>query len=55
MSEKLQKVHQRKKPKRKIIIFLSPKSTLFQRSNMFTLFQTSKPLDPIDKVAPKDL
>jgi hypothetical protein len=21
---------------------------------MFTLFQTSKPLDPIDKVAPKD-
>jgi hypothetical protein len=34
--------------------FLSPKPTLFQRSNMFTLFQTSKPFDPIDKVAPKD-
>jgi hypothetical protein len=40
--------------KRKIRILLSPKPTLFQRSKMFTLIQTSKPLDPIDKVAPKD-
>jgi hypothetical protein len=53
--KKPQKVHSREKSKRKIRIFLSPKPTLFQRSNMFTLFQTSKPLDPIDKVAPKDL
>jgi hypothetical protein len=40
--------------KGKIRIFLSSKPTLFQRSNMFTLIQTSKPFDPIDKVAPKD-
>jgi hypothetical protein len=55
VSEKPQKVHQRVEHKRKIRIFLSSKPTLFQRSNMFTLFQTSKPLGPIDKVAPKYL
>jgi hypothetical protein len=54
ISEKPQKVHQRVEHKRKIRIFLSPKPTLFQRSNKFTPIQTSKPLDPIDKVAPKD-
>jgi hypothetical protein len=41
--------------KRRIKISLSPKPTLGQRSNMFTLIQTSKPFDPIDKVAPKYL
>jgi hypothetical protein len=39
--------------KEKSKFFLSPKPTLGQRSNMFTLIQTSKPFDPIDKVAPK--
>jgi hypothetical protein len=54
ISEKPQKVHQRVEHKRKIRILLSPKPPFFQISNMFTLIQTSKPLDPIDKVAPKD-
>jgi hypothetical protein len=48
-------VHQRVEHKRKIRICLSPKPTFGQRSNMFTLIQTSKPFDPIDKVAPKYL
>jgi hypothetical protein len=34
---------------------LSPKPTIGQRSNMFTLIQTSKPFDLIYKVAPKYL
>jgi hypothetical protein len=55
ISEKPKKVHQRVEHKRKIRFFLSPKPTLFQRSNMFTVFQTSKPFDQIDKVAPKYL
>jgi hypothetical protein len=53
--KKPQKVHQRVEHKRKIRILLSPKSPLFQRSNMFTLIQNSKPLGPIDNVAPKYL
>jgi hypothetical protein len=36
------------------MFFSSSKPTLFQRSNMFTLFPTSKPYGPIDKMAPKD-
>jgi hypothetical protein len=48
-------VHQRVEHKSKIRILLSPKPPPFKRSNMFTLIQTSKPFDPIDKVAPKYL
>jgi hypothetical protein len=55
ISEKPQKVHKRVEHKRKIRIYLSPKPTFGQRSNMFTLIHTSKPFDPIDKVAPKYL
>ena len=53
ISEKPKKVHQRVEHKRKIRILLSPKPPLFQRSNVFTLIQTSKPLGQIDKVVPK--
>jgi hypothetical protein len=55
VSEKPQKIHQRVEHKRKIKNFLSPKPTLGQRSNMFTLIQTLKAFDPIDKVAPNYL
>jgi hypothetical protein len=48
------KVTKEKNIKEKIRFFLSSKPTLFQRSNMFTLFPTSKPYGPIDKMAPKD-
>jgi hypothetical protein len=41
--------------KEKSGFFLSPKPTLGQRSHMFTLIQTSKQFDPIDKVAPNYL
>jgi hypothetical protein len=54
ISEKPQKGHQREEHKRKIRFFSSSKPALFQRSNMFTFFQTSKPCGPIDKMAPKD-
>jgi hypothetical protein len=49
-----QKGHQREEHKRKIILYSLSKPTLFQRSNMFTFFPTSKPYGPIDKMAPKD-
>jgi hypothetical protein len=35
--------------------FFKSKTNPLKRLSMFTLFQTSKPFDPIDKVAPKDL
>jgi hypothetical protein len=37
------KGHQREGHKRKIRFFSLSKPALFQRSNMFTFFQTSKP------------
>jgi hypothetical protein len=52
--KKTQKGHQREEHKRKIRFFSISKPALFQRSNMFTFFQTSKPYGPIDKMAPKD-
>jgi hypothetical protein len=52
--EKTQKSHQRERHKRKIRFFSSSKPTLFQRSNMFTLFPNSKSYSSIDKMAPKD-
>jgi hypothetical protein len=48
------KVTKEKAIKEKSGFFSNSKPTLFQRSNMFTLFPKSKPYGPIDKMAPKD-